>query len=50
MNPITGFLLALVIVVGGLILFAKAARATANLLDRFAKGLRTRADNKENTK
>lgn len=48
MNPFLGILLALVIVIGGLILFAKTARGIANLLDRSAKGLRTWADNKEN--
>lgn len=48
MNPILGFILALIIVIGGLILFAKSGRGIANLLDRFAKALRKWADNKEN--
>jgi hypothetical protein len=43
----TGFLLAFVVVVGGLVLFAKALRGTAYLLDRFADALRSWADKRE---
>jgi hypothetical protein len=50
MSLLVGFVLAVVIVIGGLILFAKVARSTANQLDRFAKALRTWADNKENNR
>lgn len=43
-------LLALIVFIGCLVLFTKTVRATANLLDRFAKALRTWAANKENRK
>jgi hypothetical protein len=46
-NSITLFLLAVMIVFGGLILFVKVASATANFLERLARSLRDWADRKE---
>lgn len=47
MGSIELFALAVGIVVGGLLLFVKAATATANFLERLAENLRKWTDRKE---